>query len=93
MSQLQPHDLEIAQKVLDMILKYIGTIPVDENSEYRVEDQSVGIAKEFGSVPELKVPGEFLELELTETDPHAVSYVAGSAPNKWGELADGTTVS
>lgn len=99
MSQLLPQDLEIVcagdfdtQDVLDMILKYLGTIPADANSEYKVEGQEAGKAKEFGSVPDLQLPGKFLELELIDSDPRAVAYVAGSAPNKWGTLADGSTV-
>lgn len=75
-----------------MILQYIGTIPADANAKFRLEGQEVGKAKEFGSVPDLQLPGKFLELELPDSDPRAVSYVAGSAPNMWGRLADGTTV-
>ena len=97
MSQLLPKDLEISaagdfdvQEVLDMILKYIGTIPADANSQYMVEGQEQ--TKEFGSVPSLQIPGRFLELELQDSDPRAVAYVAGAAPNMWGYLADGTTV-
>mmetsp|Transcript_5443 Transcript_5443/g.6121 ORF Transcript_5443/g.6121 Transcript_5443/m.6121 type:complete len:866 (-) Transcript_5443:587-3184(-) len=99
MSQLLPPDLEIvvagdfdSQEILDMILKYIGTIPADANSEYVIKGQTSGATKNFGSVPNLPLPGKFLELELTDSDPRAVSYVAGSAPNMWGTLADGTTV-
>ena len=99
MSQLLPENLEIVvagdfetQEVLDMILKYIGTIPADTNAEYIVEGQTIGEAMDFGSVPELPIPGKFVELELTDSDPRAVAYVAGSAPNSWGTLADGTTV-
>ncbi len=99
MSQLLPPDLELVvagdfdtQEVLDMIFKYIGTIPADANSEFKVEGQEAGVAKDFGSVPDLQLPGKFLELELPDSDPRAVSYVAGSAPNLWGTLADGTTV-
>jgi len=99
MSQLLPPDLELVvagdfdtQEVLDMILKYIGTIPADANSEFKVEGQATGEVKDFGSVPDLQLPGKFLELELPDSDPRAVSYVAGSAPNTWGTLADGTTV-
>jgi predicted Zn-dependent peptidase len=97
MSQLTPSNLEIStagdfdvQEVLDMILKYVGTIPADTNDEYKVEIE--GEEQKFGSVPNLELPGKFLELELTDSDPRAVSYVAGSAPNMWGYLADGTTV-
>merc|ERR1712176_1356993 len=34
----------------------------------------------------------FLEIELEDSDPRAVAYVAGSAPNAWGYLADGSTM-
>lgn len=100
LSQLTPDNLEISvagdfdvQEVLDMILNYVGTIPTDANSEYKLEDKvdESGVQK-FGNVPKLDVPGKFLELELTDSDPRAVAYVAGSSPNMWGTLADGTTV-
>jgi predicted Zn-dependent peptidase len=97
MSQLLPENIEISaagdfdvQGVLDMILKYIGTIPADANSEYRLVDETA--ESQFGSVPTLEKPGKFLELELTDSDPRAVAYVAGAAPNMWGTLADGSTV-
>ncbi len=99
MSQLLPKNIEISvagdfdvQEVLDMILNYIGTIPKDANAEYDLEKNTGDTVKEFGSVPTLDTPGKFLELELSDPDPRAVSYVAGSAPNTWGTLADGTTV-
>ena len=78
------------KSVLNMILKYIGTIPADANKEYirTNPDGQVG----FGTVPRLQLPGRFLELQLTDSDPRAVAYVAGAAPNMWGYLADGTTV-
>ena len=101
MSQLLPSNLEISvagdfdvQEVLEMILNYVGTIPVDANAEFNLEkDVSETQGKEFASVPSLDLPGKFLQLELTDSDPRAVAYVAGSAPNMWGTLADGTTVS
>jgi hypothetical protein len=43
-------------------------------------------------VPALKLPGKHIDLELSDSDPRAVSYVAGTAPNLWGYLADGSTV-
>lgn len=95
MSQLIPSDLEITiagdfvvQDVLDMILQYFGTIPPDSNSEYKVKDAPT----QFGDVPRLQLPGKYLDLELEDSDPRAVAYVAGSSPNKWGFLSDGTTV-
>lgn len=101
MSQLLPENIEISvagdfdvQEVLDMVLKYVGTIPSDANSDYKLEESKSNETggKIFGSVPELESPGKFLELELTDSDPRAVAYVAGSAPNMWGTLQDGTTV-
>eukprot|EP00804_Cyclotella_cryptica_P018155 CCRYP_005917-RB/>CCRYP_005917-RB protein AED:0.04 eAED:0.04 QI:187/1/1/1/1/1/3/382/1138 len=95
MSQLIPSELEITvagdfvvQDVLDMILQYIGTVPPHTNSQYKVKDAP----KQFGDVPALQLPGRHLDLELEDSDPRAVAYVAGAAPNEWGFLADGSTV-
>lgn len=95
MSQLLPSELEISvagdfvvNDVLDMLLQYLGTVPADANSQYRVQDAP----KEFCNVPALQLPGKFLDLELEDSDPRAVAYVAGAAPNLWGFLADGSTV-
>lgn len=96
MSQLLPGELEIStsgdfdvKEVLELVLKYLGSVPADANSEFVVsKDDSAG----FGTVPALKVPGEHIDLELSDSDPRAVSYVAGSAPNLWGYLADDTTI-
>jgi hypothetical protein len=75
-----------------MVYKYIGTIPKDANKEYQMEPQSETQGARIGSVPTLPHPGKFNELELPDSDSRAVSYVAGSAPNAWGYLADGSTV-
>lgn len=106
MSQLLPSDIEISvsgdfvvNDVLDMILQYLGTVPADANSEYKVTAKADGddavvpaAITDFGSVPELQMPGKHLDLELEDSDPRAVAYVSGRAPNSWGFLADGTTV-
>jgi predicted Zn-dependent peptidase len=99
MSQLSPSNLEISvsgdfdlPEVFEMIYKYIGTIPADANKEYLTEETD-GKGALIGSVPTMPHPGKFLELELPDSDPRAVSYVAGSAPNAWGFLADGSSVS
>jgi predicted Zn-dependent peptidase len=96
LSQLLPSELEISvagdfdvNEVLDMIFKYIGTIPSDTNGQYRKDAAESHVV---GRVPDLAFPGRYIELELPDSDPRAVSYVAGSAPNMWGYLADGTTV-
>lgn len=99
MSQMSPSNLEVSvsgdfdvPEVMEMIYKYIGTIPADANKEYKVEETK-GEGAFIGSVPALPKPGKFIELELTDSDPRAVSYVAGSAPNAWGFFSDGSTVS
>lgn len=98
MSQLLPGELEIStsgdfdvKEVLELVLKYLGSIPADANSEFAMTKDEAANAS-FGTVPALKSPGEHIDLELSDSDPRAVSYVAGSAPNLWGYLADGTTV-
>lgn len=99
MSQLLPSELEISvagdfdpAEILEMLRRYVGTIPANTNAEYRREGQPLESPDTFESMPTLPQPGQFLELELTDSDPRAVAYVAGSAPNLWGVLADGTTV-
>jgi predicted Zn-dependent peptidase len=99
MSQMSPSNLEISvsgdfdvTEVLEMIYKYVGTIPADANKEYLKEEVALDQGATVGSVPSLPKPPKFLELELPDSDPRAVSYVAGSAPNGWGYLSDGSTV-
>lgn len=97
MSQLSPDNLEVSiagdfdvVEVLEMVYKYIGTIPADTNAEYKMkaEDQPDW----SGRVPKPDEPGRYIELELPDSDPRAVAYVAGAAPNAWGYLSDGSTV-
>ncbi|GKY92446.1 hypothetical protein MPSEU_000215100 [Mayamaea pseudoterrestris] len=97
MSQLQPENLEISVsgdfdvvEVLEMIYKFLGTIPAETNAEFKVDPSEV--PPWTGRVPQPPSPGRHLDLELPDSDPRAVAYVAGSAPNAWGYLSDGTTV-
>mmetsp|Transcript_4665 Transcript_4665/g.8303 ORF Transcript_4665/g.8303 Transcript_4665/m.8303 type:complete len:1237 (+) Transcript_4665:138-3848(+) len=99
MSQLIPSDLEISvsgdfvvNDLLDMILQYLGTVPADANSQFKVEAEGEETSNDFNGVPALGLPGKHLDLELEDSDPRAVAYVAGAAPNAWGFLADGSTV-
>ena len=102
MSQLVPSDIEITvsgdfvvNEVLDMILKYLGTVPANANIKYKKHLSGGNIApgtSGFSGVPTLLLPGKHLDLELEDSDPRAVAYVAGAAPNSWGFLADGSTV-
>lgn len=96
MSQLLPPDLEVSivgdfdvAETLEMVRYYLGTIPADSNAEYKLPEQEANV---IGSVPPLPTPGKHIELDLTDSDPRAVAYVAGRAPNMWGFLEDGTTV-
>lgn len=97
MSQLSPGNLEISvagdfevTEVLEMMYKYIGSIPADTNSEYKLSNP---FAPEMtGRVPPPTIPSRHIELELPDSDPRAVAYVSGSAPNAWGYLSDGKTV-
>ena len=98
MSQLVPSNLEISVagdfdvvEVLELIYKYVGTIPASANEEFKAQDTKE-LPAWIGRVPLPEAPGEHIELELPDSDPRAVAYVAGSAPNAWGYLADGSTV-
>lgn len=104
MSQLYPENLEISMagdfdvvQVLEMVYKYIGTIPADANAQYKMTEDAAAndiatLPNWTGRVPQPETPGRHLELQLPDSDPRAVAYVAGSAPNAWGYLSDGTTV-
>jgi len=101
MSQLLPPELEVSivgdfdvVETMEMIRRYLGTIPADINSEYCFPDQQKDPKVFIGSVPPLPLSSgkRHIELELTDSDPRAVAYVAGRAPNMWGYLEDGTTV-
>jgi hypothetical protein len=77
---------------MEMVRRYLGTIPAYTNSEYHISGERLG---EFvGSVPPLPLESgkRHIELELTDSDPRAVAYVAGKAPNMWGFLEDGSSV-
>jgi len=94
MSQMLTKDLEISlagdfdvNETLEMVFKYLGSIPESTNEEYAREAEKVKRA-----VPPLPAPGRHIELELEDPDPRAVAYVAGSAPNSWGFLSDGATL-
>lgn len=98
MSQLMPSNVEISVagdfdvvEILEMLYKYVGTIPADANKEFLVEDPKT-LPYNIGRVPATEIPGGHIELQLPDSDPRAVAYVAGTAPNAWGFLADGATV-
>ena len=95
MSQLLPSELEISvagdfdvKEVLEMMHKYLGTIPADTNKSFQLDAEK----QQMGSIPALPLPGRHIDLELEDPDPRAVAYVSGSSPNGWGYMADGSTV-
>ena len=90
-SQLNLQDLELAiagdfdiNEVLELVRKYLGTIPSSSSSSSSSSTPS-------HKIPTLAKPSDF-EVEITDSDPRAVAYVAGASPNKWGFFADGTNV-
>mmetsp|Transcript_42972 Transcript_42972/g.84423 ORF Transcript_42972/g.84423 Transcript_42972/m.84423 type:complete len:677 (+) Transcript_42972:1418-3448(+) len=98
MSQLVPSELEISMigdfpdvgEILEMVKTFVGTIPPDQNRQY-VPTPATGVP-DVGRVPALPAKGKHLDFDLLDSDPRAVAYVSGGAPNRWGVLADGTTV-
>eukprot|EP00977_Amphora_coffeiformis_P019368 scaffold7190_cov193-Amphora_coffeaeformis.AAC.3 len=97
MSQLSPSNLEISvagdfdvTDVLEMVYKYVGSIPAETNAEYQLSTPSP--PEWTGRVPPPEMPGRHIDLELPDSDPRAVAYVSGSAPNAWGYLSSGKTV-
>jgi len=95
MSQLIPERLDISivgdfdpEEILEQVRSYIGSIPKDINDKYRKQE-----ILPTATMPQMPLPGKFILLELADSDPRAVAYVSGSAPNVWGYMADGTTVS
>jgi len=98
MSQMLPTNLEISvsgdydvAEVLEMIYKYLGTIPSDTNQEF-LKEEPKDLPSWAGKTVISASSGKHIELELPDPDPRAAAYVAGSAPNVWGYFADGTTV-
>ncbi|EKX47207.1 hypothetical protein GUITHDRAFT_159585 [Guillardia theta CCMP2712] len=66
-------------KVMDMLaLQYLGTVPPSKQP-----------ARQSPSIPLASTPAKDLFFEISDSDPRAVAYVAGTAPNRWGVMADG----
>jgi len=97
MSQLTPGNLEISmcgefdtKATLESIRQLIGTIPADTNTQWGPTQSGPN-----GASPRLvaPLPGRRMDFELPDSDPRAVSYVGGAAPNRWGINADGSDIS
>ena len=72
--------------------QYLGTIPATESAQ-EIVAQIDGVAAEapLPCIPMMpSVPNRDLYIEIKDSDPRAVAYVAGRAPNRWGVMSDGT---
>lgn len=107
MSQLLPSEIEVSmvgdfdtKEALDLVLKYLGTIPANANEEFLEKAPNANLAVRSGSpntppvynVPTLPLPGRHLDFSLEDPDPRAIAYVSGTAPNSWGFFSDGTNL-
>jgi hypothetical protein len=70
------------QEVLEMI--YHWHLPAESKLRYVVEDSKNSFPPAL-DVPEPKM-GQHIELQLPDSDPRAVAYVAGSAPKPGATL-------
>jgi len=76
-----------------LALQYLGTLPASETASETVqsfEKDAAAIAAAQPSIPPVPSPGKDLYIEIKDSDPRAVAYVAGRAPNRWGTMADGS---
>jgi len=90
-SQLKPSQMEISiagdfdiNETLELVRKYLGTIPSGEEADTGANDGDYNIPVVGKAID--------LEVEITDSDPRAVAYVAGAAPNRWGYFSDGKNI-
>lgn len=84
MSQLLPSEIEVSmvgdfdtKEALDLVLKYLGTIPANANEEFLEKAPNANLAVRSGSpntppvynVPTLPLPGRHLDFSLEDPDP------------------------
>jgi hypothetical protein len=84
-----------AEELERLALQYLGTLPPSETVSETVEAFEKGAAAAAmaqPSIPPMPSPGKDLYIEIKDSDPRAVAYVAGRAPNRWGTMADGSKV-
>lgn len=74
-----------------LALHYLGTVPPTQSDEELANAIDVGAAAFTApQIPHVKSEPKDLYIEIKDSDPRAVAYVAGRAPNRWGILADGS---
>jgi len=90
MSQLTTDVLDISicgdidlSELENLSLKYLGSIPKSSRPKELLFDRPLPIQE---------TSSRHLEEFLHDSDDRAVAYVAGTAPNRWGVLRDGTTL-
>jgi len=92
-SQLNPSEMEISiagdfdiTETLELVRKYLGTLGGESS------------AGRGGNEGDYKIPtieplsGKDFEVSITDSDPRAVAYVSGAAPNRWGFFEDGRNI-
>ena len=65
-------------------MRQLSFLSLNGHMEYHLQGKGEGIV--IGSVLPLPLPVRHIELELTNSDPHAVAYIVGKVPNFWGNL-------
>ena len=75
-----------------LALNYLGTVaPSDSDAEQLAVLEKGTAAFTAPSIPPMRMlSNKDLYIEIKDSDPRAVAYVAGRAPNRWGTMADGT---
>jgi hypothetical protein len=74
-----------------LALHYLGTVPTTQ-SDHDIAKAINDGASAFTApmIPPIKSGPKDLYIEINDSDPRAVAYVAGRAPNRWGIMADGS---
>eukprot|EP00293_Proteomonas_sulcata_P011156 CAMPEP_0184289098 /NCGR_PEP_ID=MMETSP1049-20130417/1555_1 /TAXON_ID=77928 /ORGANISM="Proteomonas sulcata, Strain CCMP704" /LENGTH=788 /DNA_ID=CAMNT_0026595753 /DNA_START=1 /DNA_END=2369 /DNA_ORIENTATION=- len=69
------------QELETLALKYLGTIP----------ESQLSLRHQPAKIPSTTdMSNRNLFLKIADSDPRAVAYVAGPAPNRWGDMPDGS---
>jgi len=76
-------DVDLAE-LEGLVLKYLGTVP---RSQRQVEAPTRAVPAPAAAAA---AESRHLDVFLPDSDERAVAYVAGTAPNRWGYLQDGT---
>jgi len=76
-----------------LAVQYLGTVASSETTDEMVasfERKDGAKAQDTPCIPDTPSTARNLYLEVKDSDPRAVAYVAGRAPNRWGVMSDGS---